>query len=46
VLRVAKDRFGQTEGDVHAKNNQEGSGDEAHVTKYLEYGVRSSLFKY
>jgi hypothetical protein len=33
-------------GDVHAKNNQDGSGDEAYITRDLENGFRSSLLKY
>jgi hypothetical protein len=32
-----------TEENVHAKDNQEGSGDEAQVSKNLENVVRSSL---
>jgi hypothetical protein len=34
------------EGDIHAKPDQDGSGDEAHITKDLENGVRISLLKY
>jgi hypothetical protein len=36
-------QFGKTEENVHAKNNQEGSGDKAQVAKSLEDVVRSSL---
>jgi hypothetical protein len=33
------------EGDVHAKNNQEGSADEAHVGKDLENTAKSLPLK-
>ena len=46
ALGDKKDWLGKTEGGVHAKNNQERSGDEAHIAKDLEYGVRISLLKY
>jgi hypothetical protein len=36
-------QIGRTEENVHAKNNQEGSGDETQVGKNLENVVRSSL---
>jgi hypothetical protein len=34
------------EGDIHAKTDQNGSGDEAHITEDLEYGVEIILLKY
>ena len=36
-------QIGRTVDNVHAKNNQEGSGDGAQITNSLENAVRSSL---
>jgi hypothetical protein len=43
--RATEDWLGKMKGDVHSKNNQDGSGDEAHITKDLDYGCQEFFSK-